>query len=116
MITAEKPLYVKDVTGFHLFAHRCECGEMNVHGFYSQLEKRIDRVKRRAFATFPCRKCKRVRKRAIRLTTGKYRKRLRLFRWIDWSLLVLKIIPERMNRFARWVLFTATYLEAKFPL
>ena len=106
-------LFVKGVSTLSIFAHNCtKCGELNVDGFWQQLDKRYDRQRRLVFVTMHCRKCANEQQRKFRLTTGRPL-RHRLMPWIDWGWQVLPWIPTWM---ARHVIGLILWLETRVPL
>ena len=102
-------LYVKDITSWTLIGYRCPCRELNVLGFWHQLEPVIDYDRRIAYAVGKC-VCGKAFKRLFRLTTG-YRQRL--FSWAGLFLAALPYVPVRLVRSVTYLVF---WLEAKLPI
>lgn len=81
--------YVAGVSGMDLFATRCGCGELTVHGFWGQLRKFV--VRDRVHVSLPCGTCGRVGTRSYRLV--KYPKAARRHRLVDWTRLFWFMSP-----------------------
>ena len=107
-----QPRYVKGVTGAELFFRRCECGELNVYGFWQQLTHNVEG--NRVVVPMPCRKCGHVHSRTFRLTTAsRIRPRLMRLEWFCWWLLTANWIPWTWRRN---VAIFLTKLDMRFPL
>ena len=104
-------LYVKGVTNYSLFVHRCTCGGLTVHGFWHQVTKEFDKKRRLVTVRLPCEHCDLVRVKTYGLTTGKGRKRL--FYWYDLFFKVARWIP---NFLWKRVVSLVIMLEVRYPL
>lgn len=116
--TEPKRLYVKGVSSMSLFSHLCECGKLNVHGFWHQLRPRkANREKRYVEVHFPCKKCDIILGRRYKLTTARSRPRM-----IDWISLgfkfsrLLQMTGLHHTKLWVWSLNAALFLEKKLPL
>lgn len=107
-----RPLCVIGVSAMHLFAHKCVCGELNVHGFWHQLDRTKDEVRKRATIRLPCAKCSVVRTRVFRLTTG----RAMRHRLVSWDRLFWRIVPYLTARQFLFVGRVVMWLERRFPI
>jgi hypothetical protein len=109
-----RPLAVIGVTNFDLFCTRCPCGELTIHGFWHQLDKDVNAVRKRAVVRLPCVGCGSVRTRVFRLTTGRGTRR----RLAPWSRLMVWCFihprfPRRLFDPARRLF---GWLERNFPI
>lgn len=107
-----RQLYVMGVTPFSLFATRCPCGELTVHGFYHQLTVEKDAPRKRATVAFPCAKCGAVAHRVFRLTTSPFQRR-RLLPWLRWHAWLSLHVPARWWRPSVRI---AMWLERHLPI
>lgn len=105
-------LYVMGVSPDTLFCHKCDCDELNVHGFWHQLEKVKDEPRKRVTVTFYCDKCSKVTYRRYRLTTSKVVNH-RLVNWFSLFARFGHRLPSKW--WPRWAK-TAMWLERRFPV
>lgn len=108
---------VRNVTSTTLFCHRCRCcGEVNVAGFWDQLDKRVDERRKVVIVSMPCRACGLVRGRTFRLTAAT-RPWPRLCPWIGWGFIALRWMPRWVpDRVWRGIVFAILWLEARVKL
>ena len=104
-------MYIKGITADALICHKCECGELNVHGFWHQVHKDICKQRKRAVVFMSCKVCGRVRRKQYILTTGRWNHRL--IKWLDFAWLAYRWLPFRLAKwFAGWMM----WLEKRMPL
>lgn len=107
-----KQLRVADVTTMSLLTHQCPCGYLNIHGFWGQLDKSVDRERRMATVTMPCRSCSLILYRKFRLTTGKQTRH----RLVDWVILAEWLMNRLPARWWKRIMLTCLRLEKWCPL
>ena len=104
---------IKGVSHQNLFVSQCRCGEMNIHGFWDQLEKEPPNLERKTITVLmPCQKCGEVHRRTFRLTKGRAL-RPRLFSWIVLFFRVVHLVPKRFYRATSCMVL---WLEKRFPI
>ena len=108
----QNPLYVKNVSPFDLFFHKCPCGELTVHGFWRQTYRVVDKQNKTAKMFMTCRKCGLVKTKKYRLTTSS-RSRDRLLDWCDLSWILLRYSPKCLSRL---ILFLMLWLERRIKI
>jgi hypothetical protein len=111
--TTGRPLYVKGLRGTDLLAGRCPCGELNVYGFWPQLEKTFRPYRLQAVARLRCRGCGRVRLRTYHLTVGG-ENRVGLFNWVLWYTWLMVYLPRYLPRWRwlQWLIFSRRAVAA----
>lgn len=89
----ERDMRVKGVNGFTLFANYCPaCDKLQVHGFWQQLDRVVEKAKWRAVVTYHCRDCGHSWRKALKLTTAK--RESRLIDWIDLGFRIALRLPR----------------------
>jgi hypothetical protein len=107
-----KELYVKGITNFSLLCYWCKCGELNIMGFWNQLDTKVNPSEKSVRVTSCCEKCSLIREKNYRLTTARI-SRHRLINWMkifDW---IIKYIPDRCFRNACSL---TLWLEGNIPI
>ena len=71
---------VKGINGWTLLYNQCrKCDELNVLGFWQQLDTEIDMARKRVTVRSQCKKCGKPARRILQLTTGRpFRRRCSL--------------------------------------